>query len=131
EQGIEVDVGAWKRDSWWHHLRRATEEIAAVVPPECSLILVDEDQWGTEEEILGRRRFLFLERDGYCWGPPDDDETAIRELERLRRCGASFMAFGWPAFWWLESYPDFHHHLRGRFPCVLENDRLVVFDLRR
>ena len=60
-----------------------------------------------------------------------DDETAIRELERLRRSGASFLAFAWPAFWWLDYYSEFSGYLRAKFPCLLENKHLVVFDLRK
>ena len=56
----------------------------------------------------------------------------VRELERMRReCGAGFIAFGWPSFWWLEHYAALDAHLRTRYECVLENRRLVVFDLRR
>jgi hypothetical protein len=44
--------------------------------------------------------------------------------------GAGFIVFAWPAFWWLDHYAGLHRHLRAHFRCVLENDRLVVFDLR-
>ncbi len=50
----------------------------------------------------GRRVRLFLERDGHYWGTPPDDETAIGELERVRRSGIRFVIFAWPAFWWLD-----------------------------
>jgi hypothetical protein len=73
----------------------------------------------------------FLEHDGQYWGPPPDDATALREFERLRQAGAAFLAVAWPAFWWLDYYTDFHRHLRGRYRCLLENDRLIVFDLQR
>ena len=63
-------------------------------------------------------------------GAPPDDETGIRELQRLRRAGAAFVAFGWPAFWWLDYYTGLRDHLRANHRCVLENDRVVVFDLR-
>jgi hypothetical protein len=72
----------------------------------------------------------FLERNGQFYGPPSDDATAISELERLRVAGASFIAFAWPAFWWLDYYSGLHQHLRSNFRCVLENDRVVLFDLR-
>jgi hypothetical protein len=39
------------------------------------------------------------------------------------------IVFLWPSFWWLEHYAEFARYLRERFACVLENDRLVVFDL--
>jgi hypothetical protein len=39
-----------------------------------------------------------VEREGQYWGSPADDAAAIEELERLRRAGAGFAAFAWPAF---------------------------------
>src|SRR6266545_3872168 len=63
-------------------------------------------------------------------GAAEDDMTAIREVERLRRVGAGFIVFAWPAFWWLEYYSKFHEYLRSRFPCVSTTERLVAFDLR-
>jgi hypothetical protein len=52
-------------------------------------------------------------------------------LERQRRAGAAFLVIAWPAFWWLEYYKGFTRRLRSRFPCILENERVVAFDLRR
>lgn len=131
DRGIRADVPAWRAHSWVHQIHQATQEIAALVPRGNSFILVDQSQWAAGEEVAGRRCLPYLERDGQYWGAPPDDETAVRELERLRRSGASFIAFGWPAFWWLDHYPGLHAHLRAAFPCVLQNDRLVAFDLRR
>jgi hypothetical protein len=110
-------------------LARLQEDLAALLPPGAVLILADEDCY--RDRLTADRPVLpFLERDGQYWGAPPDDDTAIRELERLRRSGASFLAFAWPAFWWLDCYAGFHRHLRCQFRCALENDHLVVFDLR-
>ncbi len=110
-------------------LNLTTRDIAALILPGDKFILVDQDEYGSE--IADRRRAIpFLERDEQYWGPPPDDATAIRELERLRRFGATFMVFAWPAFWWLDYYSGLQQHLRSEFRCVLENDRLVVFDLQ-
>jgi glycosyltransferase involved in cell wall biosynthesis len=130
DRGISADIQAWRANSWVHQIYRATQEIAALVPRGDNFILVDASQWAAGEVVAGRRCIPYLERDGQYWGAPPDDETALRELERLRQSGASFMAFGWPAFWWLDYYSGLHSHLRSAFPCVLQNDRLVVFDLR-
>jgi SAM-dependent methyltransferase len=116
--------------SWRHRVQLAKEEVTGLVPPGESLILVDQQQFGSEF-IDKCYAIPFLERDGLYWGPPSDDETAIRELERLRRSGAGFIVFGWPAFWWLDYYAELNRYLRSRFRCVLENERLVVFDLRQ
>jgi hypothetical protein len=116
-----------RKNSWWQ-IHVAAGELAALVAPGESFILVDQDEW--DKEIVPHGRPIpFLERGGKYWGPPADDETAIRELERLRRGGARYMVFGWPHLWWLEHYAGAHRHLRSRYPCVLENERLVVFDL--
>ena len=114
---------------WMKRLYKATQEIAALIPPGDTFILVDQEQWGGEV-AAGRHAIPFLEKDGQYWGPPADDDTAIREFERLHQSGASFMVVGWPAFWWLDYYSGLHRHLRSKFRCVRKNSRLVVFDLR-
>lgn len=131
EMGIKADPQKWKDNHWLYRVPTATQEIANLIPPGDKFILVDEENWGSGEYVQGRRRIPFLERDGQYWGPPPDDETAITELERLKRQGAKFIAFAWPAFWWLEHYGEFHRYLKSQFPCALENQRLVVFDLRK
>jgi len=115
---------------WAHQLQLAIQEIVETVPAGSTLILVNDDQWGREQETLtGRRVLPFLEREGRYWGAPADDETAIRELERLRRAGARFLIFAWSSFWWLEHYSGLRGHLRRIGSCVLENERLVIFTL--
>ena len=95
-------------------------EITAFIPQEHSLILVDEAQWQIDN-IEGRCAVPFLERDGQYWGVPPDDATAIHELERLREAGASFIVFGWPAFWWLDHYIGLRQHLYSKYACVQSN----------
>jgi SAM-dependent methyltransferase len=115
---------------WIDRLYLAAHDIAATVPAEDAFILVDDDHFGGLV-TSGRRTIPFLEREGRYGGPPPDDETAIREVERLRQSGANFIVFGWPAFWWLDCYKGFNQYLRSLFHCTLENERLVAFDMRR
>lgn len=107
----------------------AMNELAQVVLPHHTFILIDEARFGIDD-VDGRRALPFLESGGEYAGPPPDDATAIRELERLRGEGATFVAFAWMAFWWIEHYSVFANYVRSRFPRVLENEMLVVFDLR-
>ena len=113
----------------WSWANAAAREIASVIPPRETFILVDQDQLRNE---MGKERHIipFLERDGNYWGCPENDETAIRELERLRGNGARFMVFAWPAFWWLTHYSGLQRHLRSEFSCRLQNERLLIFDLK-
>jgi len=119
-----------KEPPWEQGVREAVDDIAQVVPPDEMLILVDETKWGVGPLIAGRRIVPFTEHEGQYWGPPTDDEAAVGEVERLHRSGADFMVFGWPAFWWLDYYTGLRHHLWSNYRCILENARLVAFDLR-
>jgi hypothetical protein len=107
----------------------AVEELCRAIPPGQPFILVDDDTIGVRH-LGDRPRRQFLEREGLYWGPPADDDTAIRELRRERETGAGFLVFAWPSFWWLDHYSAFHRYLTGAFPCLLANERLVIFDLR-
>jgi hypothetical protein len=100
-----------------------------VLPPGSHFILVDEEQM-REYMPASYRAVPFLERDGVYWGPPPDDKTAIRELDRLKQSGAQFIVFAWMAFWWLHYYAGLNTYLRSHYPCLIENDRVVGFDLR-
>jgi glycosyltransferase involved in cell wall biosynthesis len=124
----QIDPDLWRRNSWWHRHALAVAEITALPKPERALILVDEATWEAGP-IGGRQRLPFLEKDGHYYGTPPDDETAICELERLRQTGAAFLVFAWPAFWWFDHFRQFYSYLRASYPCVLENERLVVFEL--
>lgn len=113
---------------WLVRLQETNREIQAFVPAEETFILVDQDELRHSLENNSRAR-PFLEHDGQYNGPPTDDAVAIGEFERLRRTGASFIVFAWPAFWWLEHYTGLCNHLQTRYRRILENERLVVFDL--
>jgi glycosyltransferase involved in cell wall biosynthesis len=132
DRGVKVDAAAWRERNpyygWMERVRRAADELEKLIPPGEMFILVDGGEWG--DIVAGRRILPFLKRGGEYWGPPPDDATAIRELGLLRRAGARYIAFGWPAFWWLDYYADLARHLRAHFRCALDNDRLVAFDLR-
>jgi glycosyltransferase involved in cell wall biosynthesis len=128
--GIVANRADWERRSYFHQLRAAIQEIEALIPAGRLFILADEEKWGTDAAVAGRPRIPFPEREGLYWGPPVDDASATAELERLRReRGATFLAVAWPAFWWLEHYVGFAAHLRSRFRCLLDNERLIIYDL--
>ena len=124
-----VAEGVARGQASFDRIHSALKSIDVLIPLADSFILVDDEviRFGLS---LGRHAIPFLERDGMYDGPPADDATAIREFERLRGAGAKFMAFWRDAFWWLGYYEGLNRYLRSTFSCVLENDSLIVFDLR-
>lgn len=111
------------------HVGLAIQEIERVVPPGHVAVVADLG-WLSQREFRDRGRMRFLAHNGRDGGSPPDDDIAIRELERLRGEGATFFVLGAPALWWLDTYWRWHHHLRSQYHSVIENERLVVFDLR-
>ena len=128
--GISADTKLWKRKqfAWQFAMKRAARELQAVVPAAGRIVVLDSGAFGSG--FLRHREFTpFVERNGEYFGPPADDQTALAELERIERQGAAFIAVAWPAFWWLDYYSQFAAHLRGRSRRILENERLIVFEL--
>ncbi|HEX8218489.1 MAG TPA: polysaccharide pyruvyl transferase family protein [Chloroflexia bacterium] len=123
------DPQLYSADPWMHTVYRAIEEMAEVVPMEKSFILVDEAKWGDGEVLGGRHAIRFPERNGQYWGHPQDDETAIVELEQMRQRGVSSIVFAWHTFWWLDHYSGLKEHLQTKYRRTLSNERLVIFDL--
>ena len=112
-------------------IKLASLEIEGAVPSGATIAMIDGQSNCCSDEAASQRRVIRPEiSDGEALGPPTNDEEAIRMLEDLRRSGAHFIAFAWPAFWWLDYYADLHRHLRSNFRRVLENNNLVIFDLR-
>jgi glycosyltransferase involved in cell wall biosynthesis len=115
--------------SRFNPMYKVIKDIDSVIPAEDEYILVDQCFFRTEY-FPAKKHIPFLERDGQYWGLPDDDETAIRELERIRLNGVNFIVFTWPAYWWLDHYKEFNNYLATRFRCVVKNDHTIIFDLR-
>jgi len=115
---------------WPKQLGSAIKELRRTLAMGTTFILVNNDEWGNESRALaGYKVIPFLEHDGQYWGPPADDRTALRELERLQGLGATHIVFAWSAFWWLDYYAGFCRFLRETCPVLLENERLIIFEL--
>jgi glycosyltransferase involved in cell wall biosynthesis len=128
--GRAVDEASWERASYFHQLQAAINDLETLLPAKATLILMDEGRWAVGETLSGRTVIPFLERDGYYNGVPDNDQTAIRELERLRsERGASYLAIAWPAFWWINHFTAFAEHVRSRYTLLISNSQLVIFRL--
>lgn len=130
EKGIKIEPRQLRENSWWHKINRTIDELVGLIPAGGKLVLVDEDQWGPGTVIAGRQRIPFPERNGAYGGLPANDQEAIGETERLRDSGADLLAVVWTSFWWLQHYRELNRYLRTRYSCLLDNERVIVFDLR-
>ena len=126
DQGDEVDVESWKARSWVHRLPRLREDLRRVLPSGAAIAVLDEDK--LRAELKEWTALPVPTRGGEYWGPPADDGEAVHALERATAAGASHVVVAWPAFWWLDYYPSLGERLR-QLPCLLENERVAVFQL--
>ena len=114
---------------WFDRVDQLNNDLERLVRPGSTIVLADQEE--LRHAVSPALHALpFLERNGGYWGAPADDATAIAELERLRNDGAELFALTWPTFWWQQQYPEFMAYLRRRFGCVIENDRLIAFELK-
>ena len=128
--GIPIPICAPPRQPEPAELRRLQqmkEALIKLIPLDECFIVVDEEQIRSDLPYV--RAIPFTEKNGQYWGPPENDQAAIRELKRLRKRGAKLIAFTWPTFWWLQHYSGFNRYLRSEFRCAVKNDFLIVFDL--
>jgi succinoglycan biosynthesis protein ExoV len=113
---------------WLYDMQMALKELDEVILPGATFILVDEERWGGEQVLAGRRTLPFTEHEGRYWGLPPDSKTAVSELERLREAGAQYIVFMQPSFWWLDFYTGLSDHLR-QYRTVAESRRIMAFEL--
>ena len=113
---------------WDHRVARAVGEMCSIVPPESSLILVDDDAWNLGAQVSGRQRFHLTDAGGVYNGPPADSSAALAQIEQRRQQGTDFVAVGWPAFWWLDQYPELADYLGDR-TLVFRSSRVVIYRL--
>ena len=126
-----ANVSAPAQWEWKERYSTAMREISGLVNASEAFLLADEAQFGGALPVQSRM-IPFPAQDGQYAGPPADDEAAIRALEQSHRSDrARFLIFAWPAFWWLDNYAGLSRHLRLKYRCVLENERLVIFDLKQ
>jgi len=113
---------------WRTRTERLVRDLRSQVRSDQGIIFVDDGALlGTLPDSW--RVVRLLERDGHYYGPPESDEVAIGEVERLRQQGIRLLAVVWPSYWWFDYYTGLHRHLREHYRRRLQNDRVVLFDL--
>jgi glycosyltransferase involved in cell wall biosynthesis len=133
-QGVEVNREEWKSSDtyygWRGDMLLASREMETVIPRGSTFIFVDDNQLGYDF-VPDRVAIPFPEKDGAFAGYPADDAAAIAELERLKAQGAGFIVFIRTTTWWLSHYERFHAFLRKTARCIVDDERVIIFDLRQ
>lgn len=120
----------WKRadrDTRWR--QQCDAALESLMRPGEKFIMIDQEQSG----LLSRRadsRIPFLEQNGEYFGMPANDEVALSELQRQRAAGAKWLVMTQSAFWAIQFYPGLMRELHTNHRCTLQNDSLMVFELR-
>jgi FkbM family methyltransferase len=120
--------GPWRLGDHW--AAGCFDELMALVPPETTYAMVDDDQWGSVQLLPGRRRVPFIEHEGKFWGGPESDGHAVRALRRQREQGLQMILFASSCAWWLQCYPALHEELRSRHRRLPSSGRFQGYDLR-
>ena len=117
--------GPWRLGGHW--VASSTDALVAQLPAGSRYALVDGDEWGPLQVLLGRERVVFVERDG-CWGgAPLDDAEALAELARQRAQGLRAVVFGPDCGWWLTHYAEFGRELERTGRRLVGDARFVGF----
>lgn len=118
--------------NWTDKLQLAVHEILGVIESGASFILIDAEQLGLHRVFAGRHAIPFPQQDGVYAGPPPDSKSAVQAFDTLMQERLiDYVVVAWPAFWWMEYYESFFSTLRSRYSTVMENSRLIIFDLSK
>jgi hypothetical protein len=112
---------------------RVRKVVEGTVAPGAAVLVVSR---GDDDliDLRGRRGWHFPRDDDgrYAGHYPSDSGIAIAQFEALRTRGAEYVVFPATAFWWFQHYPEFAHHLKTRYPTVVQiDDACLIFELRQ
>jgi glycosyltransferase involved in cell wall biosynthesis len=106
--------------------------VARVVPQHAVVAVVSRGD-AALLDLDGRQALHFPEaRPGvYAGHHPADSDAAVAALEAARRRGAQFLLLPGTAYWWLQHYGGFRHHLDSRCERVWSDACCAIYDLCR
>ena len=95
-----------------------------------TIVFFDDCKLTANDWIINHNPIPFMGRNGKYWGYPADAAAAIKELKKVYSIGATHLVLVWTTFWWLDYYKEWYKYLCTNFSCVLENERLIIFNLK-
>jgi 4-amino-4-deoxy-L-arabinose transferase-like glycosyltransferase len=76
-----------------------------------------------------RKGWHLLETNGIYNGEPTDSAEAITDLEKLRKRGATFLAFTYDTSWWLDYYEQLRKYVASNSTVVEETPQFKIYKL--
>ena len=105
------------------------EHLASTVPDDAIVLVAS----GGSDEMLRLGNFTTWHfpraEDGSLAPNPGNAPALIATVGHLQLAGATHLLFPKRARWWLDLYPPFDEHLRGRHTVVSDDDNGVLFAL--
>ena len=112
---------------WAWRQKIAARELSAYLKNDTRWALVDDNQW--DRAFFSDPAPASFFADPFA-GPPASDDEAIARVEQLKGGGCRFLVFAAPSAWWLSHYTGLHQYLASHFKCLINNQRITVFDLQ-
>src|SRR5262249_3121400 len=109
--------------------RNAGLELSKITPSDALVIAVD----GGNPAIFyyaRRKGWHFLEKQGIYGGNPRESQQGIKDLERRRRPGATYLFFSPKTICWVAAYSEFTHHLSETAALLEATPEFMIYKLK-
>ena len=113
---------------WHRRIAAAKRQIESFIDRGATFVLVESENFGTFAD--DRHPVPLVRRGDEDWGPPEDDKSAMAELQARRNEGATHFVLPWTSFWCTDTYSGFIAQLREQFRSVADGDLLLAFELK-
>ncbi len=115
--------------TWREHEQAAIDEIRSVLGERNSFVLIDADCWDPAlVDELPATSFSAASHDG--GSSPASGTQAVETIEKTRKSGCRYLVIAWPAFWWLDFYPELEEYVASAASCVFRNSHIWIYDLQ-
>lgn len=115
--------------TWREHQEAAVDDICTVLGEGNSFLLIDEDCWDPAlANKLPATVFSAVSHDG--GSSPATGTQVVETIEKSRRAGCRYLVIAWPAFWWLDFYPELEEYFASAANCIFRNSHILIYDLQ-
>jgi len=104
--------------------------VKTVLPNNCTVLVVSKgDDKFLKLNTCTSWHFPQAENGSYAGCYPAESSEAVLHLEALRARGAQYLLFPSTAFWWLDCYEEFRHHLESSYQTIWSGESCLIYQL--